>query len=195
MRFEKVKRFENNAEISLPVRATKNSAGYDFAAAENILVPSIVTCQDVINQYLLPKAEGIFTDLFFSDKPYQPLTYTLDKVKDITKATKSKPTLIPTGIKCKLDPNTYLELSVRSSTPLKYWLVLANGVGIIDADYYSNPDNDGEIFFQLINLSPVDILIQKGEVIGQGIIKNFLITEDDAAAGERAGGFGSTSNE
>ena len=195
MRFEKVKRFENNAEINLPVRATKNSAGYDFAAAENILVPSIVTCQDVINQYLLPETENILTDLFFSDKPYQPLTYTLDKVKDITKATKSKPTLVPTGIKCKLDPNTYLELSVRSSTPLKYWLILANGVGIIDADYYSNPDNDGEIFFQLINLSPVDILIQKGEVIGQGIIKNFLITEDDAAAGERTGGFGSTSNE
>lgn len=192
MRFEKVKRFEDSAEISLPVRATKNSAGYDFAAAETILIPSIIVCQDAINMHLLPETENVLTDLFFDNKPYQPQAYTLDQMKDITKATKSKPTLVPTGIKCKLDPNTYLELSVRSSTPLKYWLILANGVGIIDADYYSNPDNDGEIFFQLINLSPVDIIIQKGEVIGQGIIKNFLITEDDAAAGERTGGFGST---
>jgi dUTP pyrophosphatase len=95
-------------------------------------------------------------------------------------------------MKCKLDSGTYLELSVRSSSPLKYWLVLANGVGIIDADYYNNPDNEGEIFFQLINLSPFDIKLQKGETIGQGIIKPYLITEDDAAAGERTGGFGST---
>jgi dUTP pyrophosphatase len=36
---------------------------------------------------------------------------------------------------------------VRSSSPLKYWIMLANGVGIIDADYYNNPDNEGEIFF------------------------------------------------
>ena len=193
MRFEKVKRFENDETISVPVRATKNSAGYDFAAAETIHIPSIITCQDAINLHLVEDT-NILSNLLFQGA-YTPQTYTLDAMKDITKATKSKPTLVPTGIKCKLDPNTYLELSVRSSTPLKYWLILANGVGIIDADYYSNPDNDGEIFFQLINLSPVDIIIQKGEVIGQGIIKNFLITEDDAAAGERTGGFGSTSNE
>ena len=63
---------------------------------------------------------------------------------------------------------------------------------IIDADYYNNPDNEGEIFFQIINLSPYDIIIQKGEAIGQGIIKNYLITQDDDASGERLGGFGST---
>jgi dUTP pyrophosphatase len=46
-----------------------------------------------------------------------------------------------------LASNKYLELSVRSSCPLKNWLILANGVGIIDADYYNNPQNEGEIFF------------------------------------------------
>ena len=65
---------------------------------------------------------------------------------------------------------------------------------IIDADYYNNPDNEGEIFFQLYNLSPFAIKIQKGEAIGQGIIKSYLITEDDSADGERLGGFGSTTN-
>ena len=46
----------------------------------------------------------------------------------------------------------YLQLQVRSSLPLKHWLILANGVGIIDRDYYNNPDNEGHIYFQLINL-------------------------------------------
>ena len=63
---------------------------------------------------------------------------------------------------------------------------------IIDADYYNNPDNEGEIFFQLINLSPYNIILKKGEKIGQGIIKPYLTTEDDAATGDRLGGFGST---
>ena len=97
-------------------------------------------------------------------------------------------------MKCQLDSNTYLELSVRSSCPLKYWLIMANSVGIIDSDYYNNPDNEGEIFFQIINLSPYDIQLKKGDIIGQGIIKPYLITEDDNASGERMGGFGSTSN-
>jgi dUTP pyrophosphatase len=70
--------------------------------------------------------------------------------------------------------------------------MLANGVGIIDADYYNKPDNEGEIFLQLINVSPFDIRIKKGEAIGQGIIKPYLTTEDDAACGDRLGGFGST---
>ena len=65
---------------------------------------------------------------------------------------------------------------------------------IIDSDYYSNPDNDGEIFFQLINLSPVDIYLRAGDKIGQGIIKTYGTTEDDAASGERTSGFGSTTS-
>ena len=120
-------------------------------------------------------------------------TFSLDEIADITKTLKTKPTLVSTGMKCKLEPGTYLELSVRSSCPLKHWLILANSVGIIDADYYNNPDNEGEIFFQMINLSPFDILLRKGDIIGQGIIKPYLTTEDDNASGQRVGGFGSTS--
>lgn len=63
---------------------------------------------------------------------------------------------------------------------------------IIDADYYGNSSNDGEIMFQLINLSPYPILLRKGDVIGQGIIKRYLTTFDDEANGTRTGGFGST---
>ena len=59
--------------------------------------------------------------------PIQPLTLT--DVANLTGKHKNRPTLVSTGMKCKLDPGTYLELSVRSSTPLKHWIVLANGVG------------------------------------------------------------------
>ena len=194
--FEKVSRFDGEA-IAMPVRKTASSAGYDFVVAEDTIIPSYDNCLIAMNiegGIDPPFDLGDVFDAFFGEKKTETKhhIYTLDEVAAITKKTKAKPTLVSTGMKCKLDPGTYLELSVRSSSPLKYWLVLANGVGIIDADYYNNPDNEGEIFFQLINLSPFDIKLQKGETIGQGIIKPYLITEDDAAAGERTGGFGST---
>jgi hypothetical protein len=72
--------------------------------------------------------------------------------------------------------------------------MMGNSVGVIDADYADNPDNEGHIYFQVINLSPVDIQLKKGDIIGQGIIKRYEITDDDNAVGERMGGFGSTSN-
>lgn len=65
---------------------------------------------------------------------------------------------------------------------------------IIDSDYADNPDNEGHIYFQIINLSPFDIQLKKGDIIGQGIIKKYLTTDDDTASGKRVGGFGSTSN-
>ena len=112
---------------------------------------------------------------------------------DFTKKIGFKPTLVSTGMKCKLDPGSWLQLSVRSSSPLKYWLMLGNGIGIIDADYYNNPDNEGEIFFQIYNLSPFNIQIKKGDAIGQATILPYGITSDDIVMGERTGGFGSTS--
>jgi dUTP pyrophosphatase len=118
---------------------------------------------------------------------------TMELMAKFTKETGFKPTLVSTGMKCKLDPDTWLQLSVRSSSPLKYWLMMGNGIGVIDADYYNNPDNEGEIFFQIYNLSPFNIQIKKGEAIGQAIILPYDVTEDDVAGGKRTGGFGSTS--
>ena len=66
---------------------------------------------------------------------------------------------------------------------------------IIDSDYYNNPDNEGHIYFQIINLAPFDIVLQKGEAIGQGIIKKYETVEDDNANGLRVGGFGSTTQQ
>lgn len=175
-KFEKVSKYAD-ADIAMPVRKTKLSAGYDLVAAEDYIIPSAFQlAEEASNVWEVSPDEFV----------------TLEQMGKFTKATNYKPTLVSTGMKCQLDPGTYLQLSVRSSSPLKYWLMLANGVGIIDADYYNNPDNEGEIFLQIFNLSPFNIQIKKGEAIGQGIIVPWGITEDDVAINERVGGFGST---
>lgn len=189
IKFEKVSRFAET-DISLPVRKTKASAGYDFEVAEDIVIESYDALMMDLDQELGTKAvkEALFTNAMPVLK-----NYTLEEMAAATKKTRAKPSLVATGVKCRMPENTYLELNIRSSCPLKYWLILANSVGVIDADYYNNPDNEGEIFFQIINLSPFPIQLKKGDIIGQGIFKEYLTTEDDAAGGERTGGFGSTS--
>lgn len=176
-KFEKVSRFDG-IDLPLPVRKTAQSAGYDFVVAEDIVVP--------------PYATMVYRMKSKNNEETGVKNVTLNEAANIVKEAKAKVTLVSTGMKCQLDEGTYLELSVRSSCPLKHWLVLGNSVGIIDADYYNNPDNEGEIFFQIINLAPFPIELKRGDAIGQGIIKPYLTTEDDAATGERTGGFGST---
>ena len=180
-KFEVVSRFAD-CGLSLPVRKTAHSAGYDLVAAEDTVVPSMF---NLMNEVL----ENITVEI-------QPDEYiSMEAMAELTKqAVGYRPTLVSTGMKCKVPEGHYLELSVRSSTPLKHWIILANGVGIIDGDYYNNPGNEGEIYLQLINLSPCNIQIKKGEAIGQGIIKPYCTVEDDVAGGERVGGFGSTNS-
>lgn len=63
---------------------------------------------------------------------------------------------------------------------------------ITNMDYYGNPDNDGEMMFAFYNLGTEPVTIEKGYAIGQGIFCKYYITDDDAAEGERVGGWGST---
>ena len=104
----------------------------------------------------------------------------------------TKPTLIPTGVKAYMLEDEKLDLYNRSSGPIKNKLVMTNGVGLIDSDYYENESNDGEIFLQFINYGKADLLIKKGDRIGQGVFTKFLKVDDDNASGERKGGHGST---
>lgn len=198
IKFEKVSRLAD-ADFNLPVRKTANSAGYDFEVAEDIIVPPYTEIfkflSEQIAQVAMLDENNHIKDDDGNVVSVRVNPIDLKEIGDMTKAYNARPTLVSTGVKCYLDSGTYLELSVRSSTPLKHWLILANGVGIIDADYADNPDNEGEIFLQLINLGPVPIYLHKGDIIGQGIIKKFEITDDDAAEGERTGGLGSTTKE
>jgi dUTP pyrophosphatase len=101
-------------------------------------------------------------------------------------------TYVKTGVKAKMQEDEFLMLCNRSSNPKKKELVLINGVGVVDSDYYSNPDNDGEICFAMSSLNEAGSTIKKGEKIGQGIFLKYYTTEDDSANGKRSGVFGST---
>ena len=145
--FEVCKGYEDK-EISLPVRKTKYSAGYDLEAGEDVVIP-----------------------VFKSG---------------------DKPTLVKTGLKSYFGEDEVLLLANRSSNPFKKGLVLANSVGVVDSDYYGNPDNDGHIMYAFYNFFSEDISIKKGDIIGQAMFYKFLVIDNDIAAGERMGGFGST---
>lgn len=180
-KFELISEFTN--EDLIPKRATEGSAGYDFIVARDTVVPSYFKGAQNISEYSLIKDRYLFE---------------LDEVKEVTKKFNFKPTLVPTGVKAYIPKNQYLQLSVRSSCPLKNWLILANGVGIIDSDYYNNPSNEGHIYFQIINLFPQDIILRKGDKIGQGVFLDYGTVEEDATFEwtntKRLGGFGSTTS-
>ena len=188
MKFEICSKYAD-AGLNLPVRKTAASAGYDFEVAEDTVIPSYVKIIPFLQKFVENDRYDNFKQ---SGQMVSTKFLTLAEIAAYTKGCGIKPTLVPTGVKCEIPEGFYLELSVRSSCPLKHWLILANGVGVIDADYYNNPDNEGHIYFQIINLSPFDILLKKGDIIGQGIIKKYYTTDDDKAEGLRVGGFGST---
>ena len=106
-----------------------------------------------------------------------------------------KPTLVKTGIKAYMESDEVLILANRSSNPGKKGLILANSIGVVDSDYYENPDNDGHIMYAFFNFKAEDVEIKKGERIGQAIFQKYLVTDNDIAQGERTGGFGSTNKQ
>lgn len=101
-------------------------------------------------------------------------------------------TMIPTGIKAQFPEDEALLLFNRSSNPKKKGLIILNGVGVVDSDYYNNPDNEGEMAFVFYNMLEEDVTLLAGEKLGQGIFVKYAKTDDDTAEGERTGGFGST---
>ena len=58
----------------------------------------------------------------------------------------------------------------RSSGPKKGF-VLANSVGLVDSDYYSNENNDGHIYFAFFNCGKEELHVKKGDVIGQAVFE------------------------
>lgn len=220
-KFERITSYIDS-NLPMPVRKTAHSAAYDICAVEDVVVPSFFSSivkmlgAKINTEDFTQKVTDIMNDvqsdigllMAIDSKDNEAITvqiqkyldrfkgdFTLDlnQMKDLMKVAKTKLTLVPTGVKCKLEDDQVLHLYIRSSCPLNHYLFMGNSVGVIDADYYNNADNEGHIFFQIINLSPFSIVIKKGDIIGQGEITRFCKTDDDEAEGERKGGFGSTS--
>lgn len=142
--FMVVKKYLNNENVSIPVRATKFSAGYDLCSAKaEVLEPGDIK-------------------------------------------------IIATGVKVIVGFNEYLQITMRSGISAK-GLMLTNGVGIIDCDYYNNPDNEGEIFLPIINVGKFPFRIYPGMRLAQGIFKRYYFADHDSYRDEtRVGGCGST---
>ena len=100
--------------------------------------------------------------------------------------------LIPTGIKVELDANKVLEIYPRSSLGFKYRMKICNTVGIIDADYYNNENNEGHIMIKIENCGDDTIKLAAGSAFAQGIIKEYFTVDDKPVAEMRVGGMGST---
>lgn len=111
---------------------------------------------------------------------------------DVTIPPRCSSGIISTDVKAYMQEGEVLLLYVRSSIGIKKGLVLSNGTGVIDKDYYSNPDNDGNIGISLRNETDETVVLSKGERIMQGVFVNYLVADDDKATGERNGGFGSS---
>ena len=94
-----------------------------------------------------------------------------------------------TDVKALMNDDEVLILDVRSSMGGRF--MLANTIGIIDADYV-NAENGGNIGLFLKNISDKKQTILKGDRVGQGIFLKYLTTDDDNVHNKRKGGFGST---
>lgn len=161
--------------LKLPQRSTEASAGYDLASAVDMTLPSIWKLNFLKILWALRHAKSI--------DPAQ--------MKAAQKVL--KPYLIPTGIKAYMQPDEFLLIANRSSNPVKRGMLVPNGIGVVDADYYNNLSNEGELLVQMINFGLRDRQIHKGDRIAQGIFLPYLRADNEVTTHrKRQGGFGST---
>ena len=189
-KFEVCKGFED-AGVNLPKRSTALSAGYDVEAIEDTIIPSIWKVF-IDNIKIVPQEMPLKLGLsMFYDESDYTVTPAHLAFKDDAIAI-SKGTLVKTGLKAYCNTKEYVALVSRSSNFNKKGLMLANNYGVGDADYPDNPENDGHLQFNFINFGFTDVLIKKGQRIGQILFVDHNVTDDDRAEGIRRGGWGST---
>jgi len=196
-----------------PERATKFSAGYDFYSKEDKVIPPMLGLDNFKN-FLASLSQKEFNDIgpdltSLSSKLTEKginlsMLYLVEK-EEIDKVVPNNstlsgyisryydvlskavsPVLVDTGIKVHMPEDMTLIMYNRSSNPSKKGLVLANGSGVVDADY------PGTIKFPWYNISTFPYVIHAGDKLGQGIFQKYYLTDDDSADGDRTGGFGST---
>lgn len=100
--------------------------------------------------------------------------------------------MVSTDVKVYMQPDEVFEIYPRSSVGTQREVRIKNTVGIIDSDYYSNKNNDGNIGLFLWNFGKKVQVFKKGEAVAQGIFKKFLESDNCNTDVVRAGGVGST---
>lgn len=155
-------------DIALPKRATAKSAGYDISVIHPLVYKNLSTGKSL---------QELFDELSSIQKDVVPTNGVV---------------LFPTGLKAYMLDNEVLNIHVRSSMGIKQGIRLAQCTGIIDADYYNNPDNEGHI---LVPIKCDHLTFTAPTLrIAQGIFQKFLTVDDDNATNNRIGGCGSSGN-
>ena len=107
-----------------------------------------------------PKRNGAYWDLFLPEDVVVPTGEFF---------------LIPLGIAVKLPKGYHAELVVRSSTPIKWGIISANSIGVIDGTYCGNED-----MWKLLALRPFGLVKEYPTIIPAGTrIAQFTIVKDD----------------
>ncbi|MDD6224492.1 MAG: hypothetical protein PUB18_05795 [bacterium] len=100
---------------------------------------------------------------------------------------------IPLGVKIHMNVGDVMFLVVRSSQGFQYNVRMCNQVGVFEADYCDNPDNEGHAWIRLQNHGDLDYVVKRGDRICQAIFTKFLIVDDEEEIDNiRIGGIGST---
>ena len=86
---------------------------------------------------------------------------------------------VPTGIKVTMNSDEVLLLIDRSGMGFKYNVRMCNQVGVIDADYYNNKDNEGHIWIKIQNEGDKDYVVKKSDGIIQGIFVKYLLVDNE----------------
>lgn len=113
---------------------------------------------------------------------YCPINITIKPMQSV---------MIWTDVKAHFNADEALLINVRSSMG-KHPVMIANTQGWIESDYYSNPDNDGNIGIRLFNLGTEPYIIKYGDRIAQGMFIKYLTADNGNTDVQRTGGFGSS---
>ena len=98
-----------------------------------------------------------------------------------------------TGLKVCMNEDEVLYIYSRSSFGYKYNVCLMNNVGVIDSDFYNNPDNEGHFQIRLVNFGEKDFEVNIGDRIAQGVFMKYLkVDNEETISNNRSGGIGST---
>ena len=166
-----------------------------------------------------PKNKGLNGPLLPLRASKTSAGYDFYAVEDLTIPPQAK-VEFTTDVKAYMRKDEMLILVVRSSAGVKNDLMMANTVGIIDSDFYNNPDNEGNIRIILRNLRPElrllgykevniggetisvpqiedlreknTVRIKAGERVVQGIFVPVLESDNCSSDNERLGGLGSS---
>ncbi|MBP6931621.1 MAG: dUTP diphosphatase [Candidatus Pacebacteria bacterium] len=99
---------------------------------------------------------------------------------------------LPTNVIIETPKGYMLEIKDRSSTLKKKGLLVSTGY--IDNDFCGEAD---EILLQVYNITDSEVVVEKGERLGQGVFVKIEVAEweeVDIMEGVNRGGFGTTGN-